>query len=451
MIAMSLQSTAATLGTTLDGADGPFEGVSTDTRTLIPGQLFFALRGPRHDAHDRLDDAAQKGAAGAVVERPTRALPALLVDDTRRSLGVLARAWRERHTLPLLAVTGSAGKTTVKEMLAAIMAVSRRTLATRGNFNNDIGVPLTLFGLGPEHEVAVIEMGANRPGDIAWLCEIARPDVGLITLCAPAHLEGFGNVETVARSKGEIITALAPDGVAVINNEDAFAPLWREFAGRRRVVSFGAGGMVSAHDVTLAAGHTRFRLRLDGTDIDVSVAHAGMHNVRNALAAAAAAFAIGTSAEDIAAGLAAAVPAKGRLQRRDAGDGLTLIDDSYNANPASLRAALEVLANAAAARWLVLGDMGELGDQSLDFHEQAGQAARANGVERLFTIGPLAQRAGQAFGPQSRHFPDLPALIEGLREARREQAGPVTLLIKGSRMMALDRVADALAAEVSPC
>src|SRR5690606_464615 len=181
--------------------------------------------GPRHDAHERLDDAAQKGAAGAVVERPTRALPSLLVGDTRRSLGVLARAWRERHAVPLLAVTGSAGKTTVKEMLAAIMAVSRRTLATRGNFNNDIGVPLTLFGLGPEHEVAVIEMGANRPGDIAWLCEIAQHDVGLITLCAPAHLEGFGDVETVARSKGEIITALAPNGVAVINHEDVFAPL----------------------------------------------------------------------------------------------------------------------------------------------------------------------------------------------------------------------------------
>lgn len=447
MIGMQLSAAATALEARLLGTDAPFEGVSTDTRTLARGQLFFALRGPHHDAHDMLDVALAQGAAGAVVQRPgPTALPTLVVEDPRRSLGHLARAWRARFAIPVLAVTGSAGKTTVKEMLAAIMAVRGPTLATRGNLNNDIGVPLTLFRLGPEHDVAVIEMGANRPGDIALLCDIAQPCVGVITLCAPAHLEGFGDIDTVARTKGEIVATLPADGIAVINNEDAFAPLWRELAGARRTITFGDGGMVSAHDVAAHETGTAFRLQIDGAHADVVIAHQGLHNVRNALAAAAAATAAGASVADIVAGLAAAAPAKGRLQRRMGDAGLRLIDDSYNANPASLQAALDVLAAEPGRRWLVLGDMGELGERARDFHELAGRQARAAGVERLFALGPLSVHAVEAFGAGAEHCSDHEALIGSVRGALHSSTTPITLLIKGSRMMALERIVDGLRA-----
>jgi len=453
MISLGLGDAARILGGTLHGADARFAGVGTDTRTLRPGELFFALSGPRFDAHEKLDDAVSAGAAGAVVrERRVAALAQIVVSDPRRELGTLAREWRLRFPIPVIGVTGSAGKTTAKEMIGTILATRRRTLVTHGNLNNDIGVPLTLFRLAPEHEAAVIEMGANRAGDIALLGDIARPDVGLVTLCAPAHLEGFGDVDTVARTKGEIYTCLPDDGVAIINQADTYAGLWREMAAPRRVLSFGAGGDVCARDVVTGAGPTRFRLCTPAGARAVTISHRGRHNVDNALAAAAAALAVGVDLDDIVAGLAAAAPVAGRLVVHEIGARLTLIDDSYNANPAALAAAIAVLAEYAGAKWLVLGDMGELGAAAERYHAEAGAAARAAGVERLFGLGALAGHAVRAFGPAGAHFDDIASLIDALHEAVAAASTGVTLLVKGSRSMGLERVvADLTSAEGASC
>ncbi len=448
MIALSLRDTATLLGASLAGADAAFTGVSTDTRKLAPGQLFFALRGPNFDAHDKLADAAAAGAVGAVVERlQDSPLPQIVVADTRAALGVLARGWRERFAIPVLAVTGSAGKTTVKEMLAAIMRTQGPVLATRGNLNNDIGLPLTLFELGPEHRAAVLEMGANHIGDIALLVGIARPEVGVITLCAPCHLEGFGSIEGVARAKGEMFSGLPADGVAIVNNEDVQAPLWRSLAGARRIVSFGAGGDFQAEAVEAHADGAAFVLRAEGVATSIRIPQRGQHNVRNALAAAAAARAAGVSFADIAAGLATAAQVGGRLDFRAGREGARLIDDSYNANPASLAAAIDVLAGEPAPRWLVFGDMRELGPDAPRYHREVGERARAAGIERLFTLGELARHAEAGFAGDAVHGADRDGLIALLREAiNASRATPPTILIKGSRAMALDQVANALAA-----
>lgn len=454
MIGMALSEAARAIGGELIGEDRWFEGVSTDTRTLASGQLFVALKGPRFDAHDKLGDAASAGAAGAIVERPgDAALAWIVTSDTRESLGRLARDWRQRFELPVLAVTGSSGKTTVKEMLAAILRERGNVHATAGNLNNDIGVPLTLFGLDAGHDAAVIEMGANRMGDIAYLCEVARPDVGLITLCAPAHLEGFGSIENVARAKGEILSALGAAGVAVINAGDRFAPLWHELAGERRVVTFGQGGAVHAEARESSPGGSRFRLVTPAGEADVTLSAPGEHNVLNACAAAAAAYAIDVPVDVIARGLAAAAAVPGRLQVRTAGSGVRLLDDTYNANPTSLAAALDVLAEQPGRRWLVLGDMAELGEDRERYHrEAAGQAADA-GVERLFTTGALARFATDAFAGTATHASDLESLAHAVRAALDEtDAEPVTILIKGSRVMQLDRLAAALADDGgAPC
>ncbi|MGE3847536.1 MAG: UDP-N-acetylmuramoyl-tripeptide--D-alanyl-D-alanine ligase [Gammaproteobacteria bacterium] len=448
MIALTLRDAATLLGAPLTGADAAFTGVSTDTRKLVPGQLFFALRGPNFDAHDKLADAATAGAVGAVVERlQDSTLPQIVVADTRAALGVVARGWRERFVIPVLAVTGSAGKTTVKEMLAAIMRTQGPVLATRGNLNNDIGLPLTLFELGPEHRAAVLEMGANHAGDIALLVGIARPEVGVITLCAPCHLEGFGSIEGVARAKGEMFSGLPADGVAIVNNEDVQAPLWRGLAGARRIVSFGAGGDFQAEAVEARADGAAFVLRAEGVATPIRIPQRGQHNVRNALAAAAAARAAGVSFGHIAAGLATAAQVGGRLDFRAGREGARLIDDSYNANPASLAAAIDVLAAEPAPRWLVFGDMRELGPDAPRYHREVGERARAAGIERLFTLGELARHAEAGFGGHAVHGADRDALTALLREAiAASRATPPTILIKGSRAMALDQVANALAA-----
>ena len=452
MIAMQLAAVARILDASLFGVDAGFTGVSTDTRTLAPGELFCALRGPHFDAHDRLDEALRAGAVAAVVERKIDvSLPQLVTADTRRALGVLARDWRARFDLPVLAVTGSAGKTTVKEMLAAIMRTRGSVLATRGNFNNDIGLPLTLFQLAAEHRAAVLEMGANRRGDIELLTAIARPRVGVITLCAPCHLEGFGSVEGVARTKGELFAGLGPDGIAILNNEDVQAPLWRQLAGTRRVITFGAGGDFSARDVRPVTDGSVFTLCTTSAEVEITLHHRGLHNVRNALAAAAAASAVGVALADIQQGLGAAVMVSGRLQFRAGRDGTRIIDDSYNANPASLAAALAVLSVEAAPRWLVLGDMRELGPDAARYHLDAGAQAEAAGVERLFTLGELAQHAAERFAGVSVHGLDRAALLEALNGALAANHGPApTILIKGSRAMALDQVANALTERSGP-
>jgi UDP-N-acetylmuramoyl-tripeptide--D-alanyl-D-alanine ligase len=448
MISLRLSDAAAVLEAELSGADLGFTGVSTDTRTLTAGQLFFALRGPNFDAHDKLDEAQAAGAVAAVVERvmPAR-LPQLMVRDTRHALGVLARAWRQRFSLPVLAVTGSVGKTTVKEMLAACMGTQGPVLATRGNLNNDIGLPLTLFQLDTSHRAAVLEMGANHAGDIALLADIARPQVGVITLCAPSHLKGFGSIEGVARTKGELFAGLPADGIAILNNEDAQAPLWRTLAGARRVVSFGMGGDVSAKDIRVESEGSVFRLCTPAGDIEVRLKQRGLHNVRNALAAAAAAQAVGVSLSDIQRGLAETGMVSGRLQYRAGVDGCRIIDDSYNASPASVAAALAVLATEPAPRWLVFGDMRELGPDAAEYHREVGAQAERAGVSMLFTYGSLACHAAERFSGAITHGIDHESLLAGLRAALSDRAAPrPTILIKGSRAMALDKVANALAA-----
>lgn len=448
MIEGRLSDVASATHGRLLGPDAGFRGVSTDTRALAPGQLFVALRGAHHDAHELLDAAVAAGAAGLLVARDAAPGAArVLVADTRRALGDLARAWRRRFALPVLAVTGSNGKTTTKEMLASILRTQGATLATVGNLNNDIGVPLTLFGLGAEHRYAVIEMGANRPGDIAELVAIAEPDVALVTMAGPAHLEGFGDLDGVAAAKGRIYARLPPAGVAVINADDAYAARWRATAGSVRILQFGfdAAADVTAREVVdgpLGTG-VRFTLATREGARAVHLAFDGLHNVRNALAAAAAALAVGVPLDAVAAGLAAAVPVKGRLNLKRSRGGMRLIDDSYNANPASLSAAIALLGRQPNQRWLVLGDMGELGPGAEAAHRQAGAEARAAGIDRLFGVGTRARAAVDAFGAGASWFADVAAASP---ELLRLDGTDATVLVKGSRFMQLDRLVDALAA-----
>jgi UDP-N-acetylmuramoyl-tripeptide--D-alanyl-D-alanine ligase len=446
MIEGRLSEVATAVGGRLIGDDVAFCGAGTDTRTLAPGSLFFALKGERYDAHDMLDGALAAGAAGLVVSRDVATdAPRVVVDDTRVALGALAHAWRWRFDIPVLAITGSNGKTTTKEMLASILRTQGPTLATAGNLNNDIGVPLTLFQLGAEHRHAVIEMGANRPNDIADLVAIALPTVALVTMCGPAHLEGFGDIAGVATAKGKIYTRLLADGVAVINVDDVYAAQWRATAGNVRVLTFGLGAdaAVSARDIehdAIGAG-SRFTLCIAGEERRVRLPFDGLHNVRNALAATAAAHAVGVPVDAIVSGLEAASRVKGRLNIKRSRGGMQLIDDSYNANPASVAAAIALLGRQPNARWLVFGDMGELGSGAEDAHRQVGLDARAARIDRLFGIGAHARAAVDAFGDGSTWYPDADTALPALLAL---DGADATVLIKASRFMQLDRLVDAL-------
>jgi len=446
MICGTLKEVARDLAGKLDGADGAFRGVSTDSRRIRAGQLYVALRGEKFDGHDFAADAQGHGAAGCVLEtRLPLQCPQVLVSDTRRALGDLARSWRKRFKVPVLAVTGSNGKTTVKEMMACIMGQRVPVLATRGNLNNDIGVPLTLFEMGREHKAAVIEMGANHAGEIAYLAGIARPTVGVVTNAGPAHLEGFGSLQGVANAKGELFQSLGPDAVAVINADDAFAPLWRELAAPRRILNFGitADADVCAGNIeTGDTGGQRFTLITPAGERAVQLRLAGRHNVSNALAAAAACLAAGADLDLIVEGLRQAGGVAGRLQMSRAFGGASLCDDTYNANPLSLRVALETLQAMGGENWLVLGDMGELGERGPELHRQAGRDARALGVVRLFALGELTRFSAETFGEGAEHFSDVEALISGLKKAL---APGVRVLVKGSRAMRMERVVQALA------
>jgi UDP-N-acetylmuramoyl-tripeptide--D-alanyl-D-alanine ligase len=444
---MQLREAATVMEGRLEGADGAFRGCSTDSRTIKAGELFIALRGDRFDGHEFIAVAAGAGAGAAVVERDVAAppLPLIRVENTLTAMGRLAGNWRGRFGVPLLAVTGSNGKTTVKEMLAAILARRAPVLATRGNLNNEIGVPLTLFGLGNEHRFVVLEMGANHPGEIRRLTNLARPDVAVITQCAPAHLEGFGSVEGVARAKAEIYEGLVAGGTAIINADDAYSGLWSELSAARRRISFGlrAPADVRAEDIVpLAEGGSGFRLRTPRGGATVRLPLPGLHNVANALAAAACSEAIGMPLEDIAAGLAEVRPVKGRLERKPGPASSTILDDTYNANPASLSAALDVLAGMPGRHWLVLGDMGELGETGPALHHRAGELARASGVERLFALGVLSGEAVAGFGAGARRYAAVADLVEAVK---RDVQPDVTVLVKGSRAMQMERVVNALA------
>lgn len=430
------EAAVATQGQLL-GADIMFEKVSTDSRSIQPGDLFVALHGERFDGHAYVTDCLQRGAVGALVTQAQEVGAAqLLVKDTRIALGQLASYWRSKFDIPLAAVTGSNGKTTVKEMLASILRAAagsdEAVLATQGNLNNDIGLPMTLLNLRAGHRYAVAEMGMNHAGEIAYLTKLGKPTVALINNALPAHLEGLGSVEGVARAKGEIFQGLAEGGTAIINADDTFAPLWRSLAAPHRVQTFGLehAADVSA-DYQLHADGCAITLKTPAGNAALHLPAAGLHNVRNALAATAAALAMGVTLEAVAQGLAHFAGAKGRLQRKAGVQGCTVIDDTYNANPASMRAAIDVLAACPGKRVLILGDMGELGADAEKLHGEIGQYARAAHFDALMTLGDMSM----AYGGVKFESPET--LVAALQPQLTSQT---TVLVKGSRFMRMERV-----------
>jgi len=472
---MGLEEAAAAVGGELHGPPVRFGGVTADSRRVSAGDLFVALAGERFDGNDYVAEAAVRGAVGAITQRVVGAgmpLPQVVVADTRTALGRLAAHWRGRFSLPLVALTGSNGKTTVKEMLAAILAAhcgdSAPVLATEGNLNNDIGMPLTLLRLRERHRYAVIEMGMNHEGEIACLTRIARPTVAIVNNAHRAHVGILGSLEAIARAKGEIYAGLGPGGIAVVNEDDAFASYWKSLNGRAPSTGTGhntmadvpcpptgrgeGGATVSRRIVTFGlAGSADVRATFDGrqlkvvTPVDafaVALQVAGEHNARNALAACAAAHALEIAPHAMQAGLAAFAGVPGRLQRRAGPAGAAVIDDSYNANPESMKAALRVLASEPGRRVFVMGDMGELGAESAALHAEVGAYAREQGIDALFALGPDSAAAVPAFGKGARHFDDAAGILEA---ARREAEAGTTLLVKGSRFMHMERIADALA------
>jgi UDP-N-acetylmuramoyl-tripeptide--D-alanyl-D-alanine ligase len=428
----------------LVGADAVISAVITDSRRVEPGALFVALQGERADGHDFVAAAATCGAAGALVSRRVDcSLPQIVVDDVLLALGDLASAVRAQRCVTVVGITGSSGKTTIKGLLAAILARRGRTHVTAGNYNNEIGLPLTLLAMPEDARYAVLEMGAGKPGDIAYLAAIARPQVALVSNIAPAHLERLGTIDGVAATKGAIYEALPADGIAVINADDAYAGFFAGLAGSRRMLRFGLGSEVDvgAAELAHAADGSRFRLMTPAGAATVRLPLPGRHNVHNAMAAAAVATALDMPLADIAAGLETAGAVPGRLVRRAMAGGWTLIDDTYNANPGSVAAAIATLALAGGETWLVLGDMAELGPEAEVLHAAVGAQARAAGIGRLFTVGRLSRAASVAFGGAGQHCDDQAALVAILRGGL--HAG-VTCLVKGSRSSGMERVVAAL-------
>jgi len=427
-----------------------FTSVSTDSRSLGSGALFVALRGDRFDGHDYAGQAVARGAAAALVERPLDvAVPQVIVGDSKRALAIAAAAWRARFAIPLIAVAGSNGKTTVTQMIAAILARAfgeKRRLATRGNLNNDIGLPLMLFELSAQHKVAVLELGMNHRGEIAFLAELAKPTVALVNNAQREHQEFLASVEATAHENGAVIAALPPDGVAVFPADDACAVVWRDLAGTRRVLDFALRGFAAlTAQYQLTGGGSRIALATPAGAIEIALPVPGAHNVHNALAATAAALAVRVAPADIATALAAFTPPGGRGVRIALTSGAALIDDTYNANPDSVRAAIDVLAAAAAPRVLVLGDMGEVGAQGPAFHHEVGAYARLRGIDQLLCIGDATCETAAAFGPAAQHFASIEELIAACRGAAQSHA---TLLVKGSRFMRMERIVQALATAV---
>lgn len=448
---LTLAATAALLNGRQAGRNAEFTSVGSDSRAVMPGMLFVALKGEHFDGHDFVVQVLQQGAAGALVAQDWAAahadLPLVAVADTRLALGQLAAQWRARFHIPLIGITGSNGKTTVKEMCAAILRADfgqHAVLATSGNLNNDIGLPLTLLKLRSAHHAAVIEMGMNHAGEIDYLTHIARPTVAVVNNAQRAHLAGLGTIADVARAKGEIFAGLQEGGVAVINADDPHAALWRGLAQGRRIVGFGLaaaadvrGAWRPSHadegfggelELVTPLGSERFHLPLPGE-----------HNARNALAAAAACFAAGVRLAPIVRGLTGYAGTKGRLQRRDGWNGALLIDDSYNANPDSMRAAIDVLAALPGRRIFVMGDMGEVGETAGQLHDEIGGYAKSQGIDHLFALGEKSAAAVRNFGEGARHCATVEALVDALRSLMDRDT---VVLVKGSRFMRMERIVD---------
>lgn len=475
---MSLSQAAEAVHGRLVGPEVRFDAISTDSRKIKAGDLFIALRGEYFDGYEFVAVTLQAGAAAAMVnadsyeanpgilieqlanrltqqETPGKSLvmnpesSILVVEDTRLALGLLAAYWRRQFKTPLVAITGSNGKTTVKEMLASILRTAAGSedsvLATKGNLNNDIGMPLTLLELNAQHRYAVIEMGMSHPGEIDYLTHLAGPDVALVNNASGAHLEGLGTVEAVAHAKGEIFAGLSERGTAIINADDAHAPLWRVLAGTRPLLEFGleASADISGEWQPLNAG-LKLKVRTPQGEFKVELQVPGVHNARNALAATAAALALSVPLQTIVEGLQTFGGVAGRLQRKAGMQSAVLIDDTYNANPASMRAAIEVLAQQGGKRVLVLGDMGELGAGAAAFHAEIGDAARRAGIEILYGLGEMSGKAVQEFGAGARHFESIEALTSALEQ---ELDANTTVLVKGSRFMKMERVVQACMAQ----
>jgi UDP-N-acetylmuramoyl-tripeptide--D-alanyl-D-alanine ligase len=438
MISMNLQQAALVLQCDIPETDVSFTGITSDSRKVAPGMLFAALSGGTFDGHDYADQAMADGAVAVLVCRDVdSSLPALKVADVLKALGTLAAYWRTQCPAKVIGITGSNGKTTVKEMIASILQNTGSVLATEGNFNNELGVPLTLFRLDKHNDYAIVEMGAANPGDIAYLADIVRPDIGVITNIGPAHLQGFLSIEGVAKAKGELYAALPADGTAIINAAEPWVETWQ------RVNTAGASYFFNAEDSDVRAR------QLDGGvmvttplgEFPLQLPLPGEHNLSNALAATAVCLALGVPLADIKHGLEAVKPVPGRLSMMTAAGGWTIIDDTYNANPASLYAALQVLAGQGGEPWLVIGDMLELGADSRKMHAEMADAARSLGVARLFAVGEATAATVAAFGRGAVHFDDKESLIEALCS----QLGPgVACLVKGSRSMGMEQVVNAI-------
>jgi len=441
----TLAAVADELDIPFDGGDAPFGPVSIDSRDIDNGALFVAIEGENYDGNDFVADAHAKGAVGALVTRQASvAMPQLKVGDTRIAFGKMASAWRENFPIPVVAVTGSNGKTTVKELIASILRGRCNVCVTEGNLNNDIGVPLTLMSLADSHEALVVELGANHGGEIDYLSRLVQPTVGVITNANAAHLEGFNSIAGVAAAKGELLDHLPLAGTAVLCADDSFYGEWKARAQSDSVLTFGfdtSADCTVAGEISATSSGCEFTLQLpDGEHVQIALPLAGRHNVLNALAAAAATYALGTQSSDIAIGLNSAHAVKGRLNILRGRGGSAIIDDSYNANPASVRAALDYLAAASGKRVLVLGDMAELGEHAESLHREIGVYARDR-CDSLLTVGSLSSRAAEEFGSGGVAYESTDSLAKALETIL---GSDVTVLVKGSRVMALDRLVDLL-------
>ena len=448
---MSLSQAAFMLGVEHHNEDVTFTSVGADSRNIVPGRLFIALRGRHFDAHQYIPAAREAGAVAVIADDEGAAhvpadMPLIVVNNTRKALTQLAYGWRSRFTIPVVALTGSSGKTSVKEMLASILneIAPGAVHATRGNLNNDIGVPLTLLELRDTHKIAVIELGMNHAGEISALTQLTRPDIAVVNNAGRAHIENLGSEAAIARAKGEIFEGmerLGQNGTAVINADDQYAELWLKLSNKNKQLRFGLRNADISARYQLRAEETQLTLLTPLGEAETTLHAPGLHNVRNALAATAAAVALDVPLADIARGLAHYAGYKGRLQKRLGIHGATLIDDTYNANPESVHAAIDVLARIPGERVLVLGDMGELGEHAGPAHRELGDHARAVGIAKVYTLGQSSALTTEAFGAGATHYADIEALVAGVSA---ELSPQTTVLVKGSRFMKMERVIDAL-------
>lgn len=426
----------------LEGPDGGFDGVSIDSRSIAAGDLFFAIAGPNFDGHDYVNAAEQQGAAGAVVSsEDVSATSTIRVDDPRQALGLLAKAWRRRCDARTVGLTGSNGKTTLKELIASILGRCGRTLATEGNLNNDLGVPLMLMRLRSDHDFAVIEMGANHEGEIAYLTSLVQPDIVVLNNAGPSHLEGFGSMDGVARGKGEILRGTPRPRTAILNADDAYYEFWRQSTTDIDVVTFGieAPADVRGDEISVKEDATEFMLAIGDVRRPVRLALHGLHNVKNACAAAAAAHALRIDLNDIVAGLESATAVGGRLQALPGINGSTVFNDSYNANPASVIAAAQFLVTGRGRSVMVLGDMFELGPNASDVHANLGEELAEIGVDALYAVGEQSRQTVAGFGSKGRWFEDQASLVDALLE---DLDASSRVIVKGSRSMRMERVVD---------